>query len=187
MAATQNLNPPQSPLARGEAGSDYSKDSSDSSNKAKQPESSLKLATGTNTSPFVRKMAPIAPPLTRGGREGFAFLPYDKKLTALARENRKNPTAAEQKMWHEILSRHQFSAYKFLRQKLIQHFIVDFYCAKLGWVIEIDGDSHAEQRGYDENRTVLLQRHGLTMIRYDNRDVLNNIAGVYDDLAGRLG
>jgi very-short-patch-repair endonuclease len=169
VAASQNLNPPQSPLVRGE-------DSSDSSNEAKQPEFSLKLATGAN-----------APPLTRGGWEGFAFLPYDKALTARARENRKTPTAAEQKMWHEVLSRRQFAAYKFLRQKPIEHFIVDFYCAKLGWVIEIDGDSHAEQRGYDENRTVLLQRHGLTVIRYSNRDVLNNIAGVYDDLAGRLG
>ncbi|OGS98052.1 MAG: endonuclease [Gallionellales bacterium RIFCSPLOWO2_12_FULL_59_22] len=125
--------------------------------------------------------------MIRGGREGFAFLPYDKKLTALARENRKNPTPAEQKMWLEVLSRRQFSSYKFLRQKPIEHFIVDFYCAKLGWVIEIDGDSHAEQPRYDENRTALLERHGLTVIRYGNRDVLNNIAGVYDDLAGRLG
>ena len=114
-------------------------------------------------------------------------MPYDKKLTALARENRKNPTLAEQKMWFEVLCRRQFSAYKFLRQKPIEYFIVDFYCTKLGWVIEIDGDSHAEQPGYDADRTVLLQRHGLTVIRYDNRDVLNNIAGVYDDLAGRLG
>ncbi len=90
-------------------------------------------------------------------------------------------------MWLEVLSRRQFSSYKFLRQKPIEHFIVDFYCAKLGWVIEIDGDSHAEQPRYDENRTALLERHGLTVIRYGNRDVLNNIAGVYDDLAGRLG
>ena len=90
-------------------------------------------------------------------------------------------------MWLEVLSRRQFAAYKFLRQKPIEHFIVDFYCAKLGWVIEIDGDSHAEQQWYDEDRTALLLRHGLTVIRYDNRDVLNNISGVYDDLAGRLG
>jgi len=169
VGASQNLNPPQSPLIRGE-------DSFDSSNEAKQPEYSLKLTKGAD-----------APPLTRGGREGFAFLPYDKKLTALARENRKNPTPAEQKMWLEVLSRRQFAAYKFLRQKPIEHFIVDFYCAKLGWVIEIDGDSHAEQQWYDEDRTALLLRHGLTVIRYDNRDVLNNISGVYDDLAGRLG
>ena len=116
-----------------------------------------------------------------------SFLPYDKKLTLLARENRKHPTPAEQKMWSEVLSRKQFLEYKFSRQKPIEHFIVDFYCAKLGWVIEIDGDSHAEQIGYDERRTALLQQHGLTVIRYENRDVLNNIAGIYDDLIRRLG
>jgi very-short-patch-repair endonuclease len=113
-------------------------------------------------------------------------LSYDKKLTELARKNRKNPTPAEQKMWREILSRHQFSDYKFTRQKPINNFIVDFYCAKLSWVIEIDGDSHAEQIEYDERRTALLQLHGLTIIRYDNRDVLNNIDGVYADLVDRL-
>ena len=160
VTATQTPNPPQSPLIRGEA------DRSLLTN----------VDGGTNT-----------PPLTRGGREGLVFLPYDKKLTALARKNRKNPTFAEQKIWLEVLSRRQFSAYKFLRQKPIEHFIVDFYCAELRWVIEIDGDSHAEQVEYDENRTSLLQQHGLTMIRYANRDVLNNIEGVYDDLVKRLG
>lgn len=126
------------------------------------------------------------PPLIRGGREGLAFLPYDKKLTVLARENRKNPTPAEQKMWREILSRHQFSNYKFTRQKPINNFIVDFYCAELSWAIEIDGDSHAVQIEYDERRTALLQLHGLTIFRYDNRDVLNNIDGIYADLIERL-
>ncbi len=68
-------------------------------------------------------------------------------------------------MWSEILSRKQFAEYKFSRQKPIDHFIVDFYCAKLRWVIEIDGDSHAEQIEYDASRTALLQRHGLSVIR----------------------
>ena len=155
----KKTNPPQSPLVRGEVN-----------------RSQLSSVDGSANTP----------PLIRGGREGFAFLPYDKKLTVLARENRKNPSSAEQKMWFEVLCRRQFSAYKFLRQKPIEHFIVDFYCAKLGWVIEIDGDSHVEQTGYDERRTSLLQQHGLTVIRYDNRDVLNNIAGIYDDLVRRL-
>ena len=159
--SNQNLNPPQSPLVRGDD------DTVQSAQK------------------FERDAD--APPLTRGGREGLDFLPYDKNLTALARENRKNPTPAELKMWREVLSRRQFESYKFLRQKPIESFIVDFYCAELAWVIEIDGDSHAEQQGYDERRSALLQQHGLTVIRYDNRDVLSNITGVYDDLVRRLG
>lgn len=173
MAASKNSNTPQPPLVRGE-------------------DASLGSVYGNKQIEDTPSPPLISSPLIRGvwggcsGREGFAFLPYDKKLTALARENRKNPTNAEQKIWLEVLSRRQFAAYKFLRQKPVEHFIVDFYCAKLGWVIEIDGDSHAEQKGYDENRSVFLQGHGLTVIRYENRDVLNNIAGVYDDLARRL-
>ncbi|MFZ5502432.1 MAG: endonuclease domain-containing protein [Pseudomonadota bacterium] len=154
----QQLTPPQSPLVRGEE--DVSK---------------RFVGAGANT-----------PPLTRGGREGLGFLPYDPKLTALARENRKNPTAAEQKIWFGVLRLRQFSAYKFLRQKPIDRFIVDFYCASLHWVIEIDGDSHAEDVAYDADRTHILQRYGLTVIRYGNHDVMHNISGVYDDLLRRI-
>ena len=89
-------------------------------------------------------------------------------------------------MWKEVFSRRQFASYKFLRQKPIEHFIVDFYCAELGWVIEIDGDSHAEQTKYDEARSALLRQHGLTVFRYENREVMDNISGVYDDLAARV-
>jgi len=107
-------------------------------------------------------------------------------LTALARENRRNPTAAEQKIWFEVLRNRQFLAYKFLRQKPIDRFIVDFYCASLHWVIEIDGDSHAEVPEYDIERTRILRLYGLNVIRYSNHDVMHNISGVYDDLSQHL-
>ena len=76
----------------------------------------------------------------------------------------------------------QFADYKFLRQKPIDEFIVDFYCSSLRLVIEIDGDSHAETVEYDAARTRILSNHGLTLIRYANNDVMHNISGVYDDL-----
>jgi len=110
------------------------------------------------------------------------FLPYNSKLTELARANRKNPTAAEQKIWNEVLRLCQFADYKFLRQKPIDEFIVDFYCSSLRLVIEIDGDSHAEAVKYDAARTRILSNHGLKLIRYTNNDALHNISGVYDDL-----
>jgi very-short-patch-repair endonuclease len=152
----QKLNPPQSPLVRGEG--EYIQDILDGG-KA------------------------ITPPLTRGDREGLGFIPYDPKLTALARANRKNPTVAEQKIWYEILRSRQFANYKFLRQKPIDRFVVDFYCSSLRWVIEIDGDSHAENIAYDIKRTQILRGHNLIVMRYTNHDVLHNISGIYDDMA----
>lgn len=129
----------------------------------------------------------FASPLTRGDRGGVGlpFLPYNKNLTTLARKNRKNPTKAESKIWREILCKKQFARYKFLRQKPIGNYIVDFYCSDLQLVIEIDGDSHDETVEYDAERTKVLNSHGLTVIRYSNDDVLRNIEGVYDDLARR--
>ncbi len=194
--SNQKLNPPQSLIVRGEGDTPADKGESCQTSYSHlvgdhdetfQPAPNVASEADVVVESSPSKTVADAPPLTRGGREGLGFLPYDKKLTALARENRKNPTPAENKMWREVLSRRQFTEYKFSRQKPIEYFIVYFYCAELRWVIEFDGDSHAEQQNYYERRTALLQQHGLQVIRYQNRDLLNNIAGVYDDLVRQLG
>ena len=76
----------------------------------------------------------------------------------------------------------QFANFKFLRQKPIDNYIVDFYCSELRLVIEIDGNSHAETIEYDAVRTGVLESLGLHVVRFNNDDVLGNIAGVYDEL-----
>lgn len=124
----------------------------------------------------------FSPSLVKGRAGEGLVLPYNKHLTALARENRSNPTKAESKIWQEVLRMRQFADFKFLRQKPIGGYIVDFYCSELRLVIEIDGDSHAETIEYDEVRTKLLNSLGLHVIRYTNDDVLHNIEGVYEVL-----
>jgi very-short-patch-repair endonuclease len=112
----------------------------------------------------------------------FKYLPYRRKLTDLARRNRSNPSPAEKKIWYEVLCRKQFKGYKFTRQKPLGGYIVDFYCSKLQLVIEIDGDSHTENKEYDRTRTEVLSQLGLRVLRYTNHDVCNNIEAVYQDL-----
>lgn len=68
----------------------------------------------------------------------------------------------------------------------MNNFIADFYCSELSLVIEIDGNSHDNKQEYDEKRTNTLNELGLTVIRYTNNEVLNNISGVYIDLKERL-
>jgi very-short-patch-repair endonuclease len=119
--------------------------------------------------------------------KSLAFLAYDKALVRHAREGRGNPTPAESLIWNKVLRHRQFHAYKFLRQKPLGPYIVDFYCAELRLVIEIDGDSHAQQVKYDEARSDYLRGLGLSVIRYANRDVLRNIEGVFMDLQSRIG
>lgn len=67
--------------------------------------------------------------------------------------------APERKFWFDILKQNIFLNYKFTKQKPLIQYIVDFYCAELGLVIEIDGDSHIEQQDYDMIRTSDLEKH----------------------------
>jgi very-short-patch-repair endonuclease len=105
------------------------------------------------------------------------YLPYNPDLVAKARELRKNMTAAEKKLWYSYLKSFKF---RVLRQRPIAFFIVDFYCAALKLVIEVDGDSHFTDEGkiYDAKRTEILEGYGLKVIRFTNDEVLHNFEAV---------
>ena len=123
-------------------------------------------------------------PPDKGGKGG--YIPYDKTLTQKARENRKNPTPAEKKLWYEVLANKRLNNLKFTRQKPLHKYIVDFYCAELMLAIEIDGDTHADQEQYDKRRTENLNKYGVEVIRYTNAEVLNNLEGVHQNLCKRI-
>ncbi len=61
------------------------------------------------------------------------------------------------------------------------NYIVDFYCAKLKLVIEIDGTSHLEKTEYDKNKDKDLETLGLKVIRYNDLNVLNNFELIEKD------
>ena len=110
------------------------------------------------------------------------YVPYDEALTEKARENRRNPTPAEKKLWFEVLRSRQLSGLKFTCQKPLDRYIVDFYCAELMLAIEIDGDSHVGRKRCDEVKTRSLNALGVEVVRYTNADVMNRVDGVYVDL-----
>lgn len=110
---------------------------------------------------------------------------YSKKLKEYAREMRNNSTKGEIKLWCELLRKRK-SGFQFYRQKPIHKFIVDFYCARLKLVIEIDGTSHEGKQEYDQERTKYLEGLGLKVIRYDDLVVLNNFYLVEKDFTEQL-
>ncbi|MCL0062202.1 DUF559 domain-containing protein [Thermodesulfovibrionales bacterium] len=133
-------------------------------------------------------------PPDKGGKGGYPdkggkgdYIAHNPSLTEKARDNRKNPTPAEDKLWYEVLRNKQFSHLKFTRQKPLAEYIVDLYCAELMLAIEIDGDSHAEQEEYDKKRTACPNALGIEVIRYTNQDVMHSLDGVYDDLLTKIG
>ncbi|MFP5275083.1 endonuclease domain-containing protein [Coleofasciculus sp.] len=116
-------------------------------------------------------------------KEGRYFLPYNPILVERAKKMRQNPTPAERKLWQDYLR--QFPL-KVWRQKPIDNFIVDFYCAKLKLVIEVDGDTHFCEEAiiYDQNRTHILEGYGLQVVRFTNNDVMNCFDAVCECIGG---
>ena len=84
-------------------------------------------------------------------------------------------------MWEKILRRNQ-TGYRFTRQKPIDHFILDFYCAKLRLGIEVDGAIHLIQEEYDLKRSLIIKKYNIHIIRYSNSQVVKNSEGVRIDV-----
>ncbi len=102
---------------------------------------------------------------------------HNKNLVPFARELRKNMTKEERHLWYDFLRSYPV---KFLRQKILGRYIVDFYCAKAKLVIELDGSQHYEPDAVqmDLARTEFLQGYGLTVVRFSNYDINKNFRGV---------
>ena len=112
-------------------------------------------------------------------------LKYNRELIPLAKQNRNNPTKAEKYIWDNLLA-NQKTSYKFIQQKTILNFILDFYCSELLLGIEIDGEYHEEREYQDLARSEELEKAKIKIIRYKNEDVLNNINFVKEDLSEQI-
>ena len=95
---------------------------------------------------------------------------YNKNNIPLARQLRKNQTKWENDLWYKFLREYPV---RFQRQKAIGNYIADFYCAKARLVIELDGYYHTTDSRYSEDkaRTDILERMGLTVVRFNNSDI----------------
>lgn len=113
------------------------------------------------------------------------FTGYDKKLKSRADELRKNMTQQEWNLWYFYLKGHRL---KWYRQRIIDRFIVDFYCHAAKLVIEIDGKQHYTEQGiaYDMERTQVLQGYGLRVLRYTNQQLVDNFQEVCWDIEKNL-
>jgi len=109
---------------------------------------------------------------------------HNTELTANARTLRKNLTKEERHLWYDFLKSYPI---RFLRQKVIDNYIVDFYCHSARLIIELDGSQHYEENGLlkDKIRTERIEQRNLTVIRIPNNEVNKNFEGVcqYIDIA----
>ena len=98
-------------------------------------------------------------------------------LVDAARMLRKEMTPQEKHLWFGFLRHYPVKIY---RQKIMNNFIVDFYCAKARLVIELDGSQHYTEDGlaHDSERTNILNALGLMIIRFPNTEIDNNFSSV---------
>ena len=80
-------------------------------------------------------------------------------------------------MWYDFLRTYPLL---FIRQKIIGGYIADFYCAKAGLIVEIDGSQHYQDGAaeYDAARTEYFGSLGLKVVRLSNIEVNKNFRGV---------
>lgn len=92
-------------------------------------------------------------------------------------------TDAERLLWSKI-KRKQIKNCQFYRQKPISKYIVDFYSPKAKLAIELDGEQHYTNKGIkqDQIRDHLLNKLGLKVLRFSDRDVLKNTKGVLEKI-----
>lgn len=104
-------------------------------------------------------------------------LKKNNKLLSIARILRRQMTRQEKHLWYDFLRRYPVKVYK---QRIIDNFIADFYCHKARLIIELDGTQHYTSKGktHDELRTEVLEKYGLYVLRFSNREVDNNFEGV---------
>ena len=115
----------------------------------------------------------------------FMIIQYNPYLKTFWRENRNNQTEAEWKFWHLVLKQDK-TWYRFLRQKPIGDYILDFYCDKLKLWIEIDDKSHDWKWEEDGVRTKYLNSLWIKVIRYTNSDINYNLEWVIMDLNEKI-
>jgi len=101
----------------------------------------------------------------------------DKSLQQLRRKLRTGPTDAERYLWQRVKNK-QMLGLRFLRQYGVGNYILDFYCPLIRLAIELDGGQHADNKEADESRTAFLKSQDITVLRFWNNDIFQNIDGV---------
>jgi len=99
---------------------------------------------------------------------------------------RRLSTVPEQILWKHLRNR-QYLNLKFRRQYSIGKYIVDFYCAELKLAIEIDGANHFfddKSAQYDIQRQKFIELKNIKVLRFLNSDIVDNINGVLETIAG---
>ncbi len=105
----------------------------------------------------------------------------DRALVERAKTLRRDMTAEETILWQHLRA-DRLHGYHFRRQQIIDRFIADFYCHVANLVIEVDGPIHENRRAYDQERDARIATRGLTILRFNNDQVRQDLPSVLETI-----
>ena len=102
---------------------------------------------------------------------------YNRELVYNARKLRKEATKEERHLWYDFLRDYPN---RFVRQKVIGKYILDFYCSEKKLAIEIDGSQHYDEKGRisDMDRTKNINEYGISVLRFTNGEINHQFEAV---------
>ena len=102
---------------------------------------------------------------------------YNRELIYNARKLRKEATKEERHLWYDFLRDYPN---RFVRQKVIGKYILDFYCSEKKLAIEIDGSQHYDEKGRisDIDRTKDINEYGISVLRFTNGEINHQFEAV---------
>ncbi len=98
-----------------------------------------------------------------------------------AKEFHQNLTPSEALLWSRLRAS-RLGGFHFRRQQVIEPYIVDFYCHSASLVVEVDGDIHAFQKGYDLECDQYLKELGYSVLRLTNDQIEKNLDGALEQI-----
>jgi very-short-patch-repair endonuclease len=96
-----------------------------------------------------------------------------------------NAVDAQLRLW-QVMRNRQLDGFRFVRQVLVEPFIVDFACVELKLIVELDDAPNTEQQYYDLRRTEYLRDKGFIVMRFWRNEILTNMANVVSTLRSGL-
>jgi leucyl-tRNA synthetase len=109
---------------------------------------------------------------------------YYEQLKDFSRDNRNQPTQAEDILWQ--LLRKEQTGYKIRRQHAISQYTADFVSLEKGLVIELDGHHHKLNKEADDARTEALNHFGFKVIRFTNDETIKDPQQVFEKIKEKL-
>jgi|GEM_PF-145634 len=110
-----------------------------------------------------------------------------KSLKEVRKELRNNPTQAESLLWKNLKGK-KLMGKKFRRQHSFGDYIMDFYCPEEKLAVELDGAPHFTEEGKqaDQERDAVLDSYGIQVLRFENKEVMENMHGVLGRIKEKL-